>query len=93
MGERARLHAIVKGKVQGVGFRYFTLQRATELRLVGYVRNRLDRSVEVVAEGERQALETLVEHLRAGPRAATVTDVIVNYSPATGEFRDFRPRF
>jgi len=85
-----RLHATVEGRVQGVGFRYFVLEAAETLGLTGWVRNRWDESVEVLAEGERQALEKLLEALRRGPRAAFVTRVQADWDTASGEFADFR---
>ena len=93
MGEMERLQAVVHGRVQGVGYRYYTLQRANELGLVGYVKNRWNSTVEVVAEGERDSLEALAGYLHMGPRAATVTHVDITWLPASGDFRDFRPRF
>ena len=90
---KARLRAIVKGIVQGVGYRFFVEDRAYELGLTGYVRNLPDGTVEVVAEGDKEVLELLLEHLRRGPRSARVTDVEVEWGEATGEFRDFRIRF
>jgi acylphosphatase len=69
------LHAQVQGRVQGVGFRYFVIQRAVQLGLRGYVRNKSDGSVEVVAQGPRPALERLVTQLWQGPSGAYVRDV------------------
>lgn len=88
-----RLHAIVHGRVQGVSFRYYTLNRATELGLAGYVRNRGDGGVEVVAEGPRSALDQLLSFLRAGPRAAFVTEVETSWTTATGAFSRFEVRY
>lgn len=79
-----RLHAIVKGDVQGVGFRYFVQRRADQLGVRGWVRNNDDGTVEVVAEGERQALEQLRRALEEGPRMARVDRVDVQWSAATG---------
>jgi len=90
---KARMRAIVKGIVQGVGYRFFVEDRAYELGLTGYVRNLPDGTVEVVAEGDKEVLELLLEHLRRGPRSARVTDVEVEWGEATGEFKDFRIRF
>ena len=85
------LHAIVRGRVQGVNFRHFVCRRAMSLRLAGYVRNLPDmRSVEVVAEGQRERLELLVEHLRAGPRGAGVDSVEVQWGKASGQYAQFR---
>jgi len=93
MEDPMRLQATVHGRVQGVGFRHFTMQRAGELGLVGYVKNKWNRTVEVVAEGNRENLEMLLTHLHAGPRAANVTRVESIWLPETGEFHDFGPRF
>jgi acylphosphatase len=87
-----RLQAVVHGRVQGVSFRYYTQRRAGELGLTGYVRNLWNRTVEVVAEGQQQALEDLLAFLRVGPRAAIVTDVDVKWLPPTGGFERFEVR-
>jgi acylphosphatase len=71
----ARLHVVVQGDVQGVGFRDFVARQAREADLAGWVRNRADGSVECVAEGARSALERLLEDLRRGPRLAEVSSV------------------
>ncbi len=87
---RAALRAIVRGRVQGVGFRDFVWRRARFLGLVGYVRNLPDgRSVEVVAEGRRDDLEQLLEFLRSGPPAAHVEQVDVEWGEASDRFRRF----
>jgi acylphosphatase len=87
--EHFRLHATIEGRVQGVGFRYFVLDTAQALGVTGWVRNRWDDTVEVMAEGERPALEKLLAALRRGPRAAFVSNVDVEWGPATGEFKRF----
>ncbi len=87
--ELVRLHAIVEGRVQGVGFRYFVVETAQSLGVNGWVRNRWDDTVEVMAEGERKVLEKLLALLRRGPRAAYVANVQVDWLPATGEFKQF----
>jgi acylphosphatase len=66
---------LVRGKVQGVFFRASAQQRATELGLTGHARNLIDGSVEVVAQGEADALETLAEWLRVGPPSARVDEL------------------
>lgn len=87
-----RLHAIVEGRVQGVGFRYFVQEVAEVLELTGWVRNRWDGSVEVMAEGERDRLEKLLGALRQGPRVSYVETVSPQWLPATGEFPRFSVR-
>lgn len=91
--EQERLQALVRGRVQGVGFRYFVQREASALGLSGYVRNRWDGSVEVVAEGPHQPLERLLARLWVGPRSAYVQEIITTWGAASGEFRFFNVRF
>ena len=84
-----RLHAIVEGRVQGVGFRYFTQERAVSLGLTGWVRNRWNGTVELVAEGPREDVEKLLQAVRRGPRVGTTQNVNVDFQEATGEFGSF----
>ena len=84
-----RLHAVVRGDVQGVGFRYFVQRRAHQLGLSGWVRNNEDGSVELVAEGERDPLELLKRAVEEGPRMARVERVDVQWSSATGTLQSF----
>ena len=86
---RERLSAIVDGRVQGVGFRYFTQERAVFLGLTGWVRNRWNGTVELVAEGPRADLDTLMQAIRRGPRTGTTRNVKVDWREATGEFSSF----
>jgi acylphosphatase len=88
-----RLNAIVHGRVQGVSFRAYTVEEAQERELTGWVRNRGDTSVEVLAEGERSALQSLLDWLHVGSPAAHVTRVEFTWHEATGEFSDFRIRY
>jgi acylphosphatase len=87
-----RLTAVVSGRVQGVGFRYFVRRRAEPLGLVGTATNRPDGSVEVVAEGSRAALEELLSALRSDDPPGFVGRVQATWSAASGGFRDFRER-
>ena len=66
---------LVRGRVQGVGFRWFVEREAHILGVVGWVRNNADGSVEVLAMGSRDQLSGLRSRLREGPRAARVDDV------------------
>lgn len=90
--ENLRLHAIVEGYVQGVGFRAFVQAAAVCLGLNGWVRNRWDGSVEVLAEGPKTKLELLLADLYRGPRASTVMGVQSSWLEANGEFSDFSVR-
>jgi len=85
----ARLHATISGTVQGVGFRYSTLDAARRLGLTGWVRNLRSGEVEVVAEGKRVILEQFREYLAKGPIGARVTGVDATWETPTGEYRSF----
>lgn len=87
-----RLHAYIKGRVQGVSFRYFALRAAQDQHLTGWVRNLWDGRVEVLAEGNQEALNRFVAEMRKGPISSGVEDVAVEYSDASGEFKTFQIR-
>jgi acylphosphatase len=87
-----RLEATVRGRVQGVGFRYFVVRRALELDLVGWVANEADGSVVCVAEGPPAALDALEAALHGGPTGAIVDAVDAVRMPGTGRFDRFRVR-
>lgn len=91
--QQAAFHAVVNGLVQGVNFRYFVLRRAEELELTGFARNLHDGGVEVVAEGDREKLQALLEQLEVGPRSAHVKQVEVEWTQHSGSYRDFGIRF
>jgi acylphosphatase len=86
---RQRLSAVVRGQVQGVGFRWWVQRVAQPLDLHGYAANRMDGTVEVVAEGTPEALDELEEFLRRGPRSAHVDGVDSSRGPATGDLKGF----
>ena len=94
MADLASVQATVYGRVQRVYFRDFTSRQARELGLTGYARNLADgEAVEVQAEGERNKLERLVDHLKAGPPRARVEKVVTNWSEYTGSYPDFSIRY
>ena len=94
MTDLASVHATVYGRVQGVFFRAFVFDNATELGLTGYVRNLHGRgAVEVQAEGERSKLEKLIDQLKVGPPAARVEKVITNWSDYSGSYSGFGIRY
>ena len=87
------LQAVVYGYVQGVFFRAFVSQRASELGLSGYVRNLPNSAVEVVAEGEKNQLEKLIGHLKVGPPSAKVEKVATNWAGYSGKYSNFSVRY
>ena len=85
----ASLEVRVAGRVQGVGFRYFTVEAARRLRLAGYVMNTRDGGVRAYAEGTRESLEQFLEALQRGPTGARVREVRANWGAATGAHSTF----
>jgi acylphosphatase len=71
----ARVHIVVEGLVQGVGFRWFVSRRAQALGLSGFVKNLYNGNVELEAEGDRSLLEELIREVKVGPRSAHVSDL------------------
>lgn len=80
---------LVKGRVQGVGFRYFAERWATQLGILGYVKNTWDGHVDVYAVGSAVALEELKRQLYEGPRSARVTAVEESDEPVDGRYCRF----
>ncbi|NIO08014.1 MAG: acylphosphatase [Deltaproteobacteria bacterium] len=90
--EQVRAHLTIEGLVQGVFFRAATLETATRLGVKGWVRNCLDGTVEVIAEGEKQTIDELVEWCHQGPPRAQVQRVQVLWEDHLGEFESFGVR-
>lgn len=76
MGAVVARRAVVSGRVQGVGFRFFAERAAREAGIVGWVRNRPDGTVETVAEGEPEAVARYFDRLRAGPGGSRVASLV-----------------
>ena len=94
MSELASFHAIVHGRVQKVFFRAFVREHGCKLGLKGFVRNIPGgKSIEVQAEGEKEALLELLKSIRVGPPVAKVGKVDVEWLDYSGSFQDFRVRY
>jgi acylphosphatase len=89
---RRKVEILVSGVVQGVGFRYFVYRQALELGVCGWVGNRPDGRVEVVAEGDEIQLKALIEEIKVGPRSAEVEEVVPRWSGADSHFTSFTIR-
>lgn len=87
MSERSARRLVVRGRVQGVWFRESMRREAEALGVAGWVRNRMDGSVEAFVEGRAAAVEALVRWAWRGPEAAQVADVEVSEAPAQGHAR------
>lgn len=81
-----RAHVYVHGHVQGVGFRAFAARAATELNLVGGVRNLDDGRVEVDIEGQKRVIDAFIERLKIGPPAGRVTRIEIQWGSASGQY-------
>lgn len=92
MEDKIRAEIIVEGLVQGVGFRYFVYQNALTLGLKGYVKNRWDGTVYLIAEGQRTSIDTLKSILQKGPMMSHVEKVSINLGTVTNDFEDFEIR-
>jgi acylphosphatase len=79
-----RIHVLITGQVQGVGFRLATAQYATQLGLNGWVQNLPDGRVEAVFEGDRATVEAMVQWCHQGPPTATVAAVTAIAEPPQG---------
>ena len=84
-----RVHAVISGEVQGVGFRFHARIKARNLGLKGWVRNLDNGNVEAVFEGEEDKVNEMIEWCKEGEHHAIVKDVKVNFEDYTGEFESF----
>jgi acylphosphatase len=91
MNEQVRAHVFISGRVQGVGYRFSTIEQADNLGVTGWVRNLPDGRVEAVFEGNQAAVEEMIRWCHRGPRSAVVKDVAVEYEEPEG-LRGFETR-
>ncbi len=82
--ELIRAHVFISGRVQGVGYRYATVDTASQLGLTGWVRNLPDSRVEAVFEGAKVVVEEMIRWCHIGPPAAVVKNVVVEYEEPEG---------
>lgn len=90
VSQARRLHAVVRGRVQGVGYRATTVDQARRLQIAGWVRNRVDGAVEVLAEGDPGKLALFLSYLKRGPLGARVSSVVEDWSDAQGVATPFQ---
>ncbi len=84
---------IVKGRVQGVGFRWFTEAEANKFGLKGYVKNRFDGDVEIEVEGEKEIIGQFIEQIKIGNRVSRVDDVHLEWSQWEDRYSNFQIKF
>jgi acylphosphatase len=90
---KARAHVFVNGRVQGVFFRSQTKHNADRHDVKGWVRNLPDGRLEAVFEGEKEAVQTLIEFCKHGPSGSRVTNVELTWETYTGEFDRFKMKY
>ncbi|PWG60670.1 acylphosphatase [Bifidobacterium catulorum] len=90
--QQIRVRASISGTVQGVGFRYFTVTEAKRLGMTGWVRNRMDGTVETEAQGTGPDVGRFVARLHVGPRWSMVEHVAVDHIPVVSGERSFTVR-
>ncbi|MDX9714571.1 MAG: acylphosphatase [Dissulfurispiraceae bacterium] len=88
-----RIHLSVSGQVQGVFYRAFTKKNADSLGIKGWVRNMPDGSVEAVIEGEKEAIDSMIQLCRQGPPASCVDNVVANPDSSQEDFDGFQIRY
>jgi len=89
---KTRVHLYISGRVQGVFFRDSAQQTAQSCGVTGFVKNLRDSRVELIAEGEDEAIKKLIQWCHSGPPAANVESVEMHHEPYSGEFPDFEVR-
>jgi acylphosphatase len=90
---KTRAHLLIKGRVQGVGFRWFVTDTAESFGLAGWTKNLLDGRVETVFEGEREAIEAAIERCSDGPRSAIVSGINVDWDEHPEDLTGFGIRY
>jgi acylphosphatase len=90
MADKARVHVVIEGRVQGVFFRASTRDEARARGLSGWVRNLPDGRVEAVFEGDRKVVENMLSWCRKGPPYAYVDQIDIDWQPCQGDSADFR---
>jgi len=90
---KSSVSIIVKGRVQGVGFRWFTINQAENYDIKGYVQNLKNGDVEVFAEGDDFQLIEFINKIKEGPSFSMVMDVITRYEKFKGQFKDFKLKY
>jgi acylphosphatase len=90
---KSSVRIIVKGRVQGVGYRWVAVNAASEFGINGYVQNLFNGDVEVYAEGDDSQLLLFINKLREGPPFSNVTDIITDYGSFTDSFKEFKVKY
>ena len=90
--EKACVQIVISGKVQGVGYRYTAQQIADEYQLTGWVQNKINGDVEIIAEGSQHQLDQFISWTKQGPKFADVKQVVINKLTTNNKFTQFSIR-
>ena len=90
--QKGRINIVVEGRVQGVGFRYFIYEIGALFKLTGWVKNKFNGNVEILAEGQKENLVALLGEVRKGPQTAQVINVSVKWSEQQNDLTPFTIR-
>ena len=91
--DKKRVYILIEGRVQGIFFRLTACDMAISLGIKGWVRNRWDGKVELIAEGKESAINKMIKWCYEGPPGAMVTNVEIEMQPFKGEFNNFSIRY
>ena len=80
----------ITGKVQGVGFRYFVRQQASDQKLTGWVKNNMDGSVEILATGPADKLEAFISQIKKGPQGSRIDNFFFSWIRTQNKVKDFK---
>jgi acylphosphatase len=92
VSDLVRVHLKIHGKVQNVGFRFFTNRKAAASGLTGWIKNANDNQVEIVMEGDKRKIEECIKSCHQGPLFSKVEKIEVEWQKPTGEFKCFEVR-
>ncbi|MCM3585523.1 acylphosphatase [Mesobacillus maritimus] len=88
-----QLQIVVSGRVQGVGYRYFTQMKATQLQITGWTKNRSDGKVEIIATGSKENLDLFIEEIRKGNPFSTVDQIEINQLDNIEKYQSFMIKY
>ena len=88
-GQNEQLHLVIEGSVQGVGFRYYIYELGNRLKLTGWVKNKINGNVEILAEGQRESLDILYSEAKKGPPMAQVVNALIEWRKPINDLPPF----
>jgi acylphosphatase len=84
---------LISGRVQGVGFRYFTVSRAENYGVKGYVKNTPEGKVQIICQGEQDELDSFISAVKKGPSFSVITDIRIEEAPEEKKYNTFEIKY